>query len=448
MRVPNPSNKKIRALLANAVMRLFSRVRFFSRMKEAVEVEKKEVENPKKDFFDLNRFVFAQDGHYQQALREVKAGDKRSHWMWYIFPQLLDLGSSYMAHKYAIRSYDEAKAYLEHPILGARIVECTKATVGTGSKNAIQIFGHTDALKFKSSCTLFEFVSKKENFFEDGKNVFHSALKQFFNGKKCTKSVAFLEQEMKDKKKKKGVIDWDAVAKSYKDGFFYQFSPHPLVEKLIEGEKVKTLLDVGCGTGEFCKRMTEKDPEAKVIGIDCSAEFLRLVEDPVQAELVDLNKADVRYFENRFSHITASISLMFVDDIPETVKLLASLLETNGKLIIACWGERKNCTAVDAMEKAWGKTVAPSNWKLSDLKYLKGLVEQHLQVEVFKKELIRRSDESPQSIAKGWKIAATPFGMELNMDDMIEIAKKVDVEKEVMEINIIVGTRKSQRKIK
>jgi uncharacterized protein (DUF1810 family) len=111
------------------------------------------------DPFDLARFVAAQEGVYEQALAELKSGTKRSHWMWFVFPQLEGLGRSSTARLYAIRSLAEARAYLEHPLLGPRLLECTAAVNALRARSLRQIFGAPDDMKFCSSMTLFELVA-------------------------------------------------------------------------------------------------------------------------------------------------------------------------------------------------------------------------------------------------------------------------------------------------
>ena len=129
------------------------------------------------DPFDLNRFVRAQEGMYAQALAEIRAGEKISHWMWFIFPQFAGLGYSSMAQKYAIKSLDEAKAYLAHPVLGPRLIECAEAAVAVAveGKTAEEIFGSPDDLKLRSCATLFSIVSP-------GESVFHRVLEKYFDG--------------------------------------------------------------------------------------------------------------------------------------------------------------------------------------------------------------------------------------------------------------------------
>jgi uncharacterized protein (DUF1810 family) len=102
------------------------------------------------DPHDQNRFVLAQAGDYEQALAEIRAGRKRSHWMWYIFPQVDGLGFSPMSRRYAIRSPDEARAYLDHPVLGRRLVECAEAALGVEGRSAREIFGSPDDLKLQA----------------------------------------------------------------------------------------------------------------------------------------------------------------------------------------------------------------------------------------------------------------------------------------------------------
>ncbi|MET1755393.1 DUF1810 domain-containing protein [Novosphingobium sp. RD2P27] len=106
--------------------------------------------------YDLSRFVDAQEGSYTTALAEIRRAAKRSHWMWYIFPQIAGLGRSGMAQRYAIVSLDEARAYLAHPILGARLHECVAALNALSDTSAEHVFGSIDATKLRSSLTLFD----------------------------------------------------------------------------------------------------------------------------------------------------------------------------------------------------------------------------------------------------------------------------------------------------
>jgi uncharacterized protein (DUF1810 family) len=126
------------------------------------------------DPHDLNRFVRAQQQHYELALAEIRSGRKRSHWMWYIFPQCEGLGSSPMSRRYSIKSLTEAKAYLDHPVLGPRLVACTDAVLQIEGRSAFDIFGTPDDMKLQSCATLFACVSAPGS-------VFHQLLDKNFH---------------------------------------------------------------------------------------------------------------------------------------------------------------------------------------------------------------------------------------------------------------------------
>jgi uncharacterized protein (DUF1810 family) len=133
---------------------------------------------------DLERFVAAQDGVYAQALAELRRGAKRSHWMWFIFPQIAGLGQSAMARTYAIASADEARGYLAHPVLGPRLIEATGAvTAAAGSAEAI--LGGIDAVKLRSSMTVFAAVA-------DDPTPYRAALERFFGGEDDTATLGLL----------------------------------------------------------------------------------------------------------------------------------------------------------------------------------------------------------------------------------------------------------------
>ncbi|MFZ2312224.1 MAG: DUF1810 domain-containing protein [Methylobacter sp.] len=128
------------------------------------------------DIYNLQRFVEAQNQHYEEVLDELVAGQKVGHWMWYIFPQIKGLGLSAMAQKFAISCQQEAEAYLEHPILGSRLRQCTQLVVNVEGRSIEQIFYYPDNLKFWSSMTLFE-NSAKDN------QIFKNALQKYFEEK-------------------------------------------------------------------------------------------------------------------------------------------------------------------------------------------------------------------------------------------------------------------------
>ena len=128
------------------------------------------------DRFNLQRFVEAQTGVWGQVCAELRAGQKRGHWMWFVFPQIRGLGSSEMAVKYAISGRDEARAYLDHPVLGERLRENAGIVVDLDGKSLEEIFGYPDNLKFHSSMTLFAEVEGPSE------RVFHKALRKYFGG--------------------------------------------------------------------------------------------------------------------------------------------------------------------------------------------------------------------------------------------------------------------------
>jgi uncharacterized protein (DUF1810 family) len=127
------------------------------------------------DPFDLQRFVDAQADTYEQALAELRAGAKRSHWMWFVFPQVAGLGRSPTAQRYAISGLDEARAYLADPVLGPRLVECARVLTELTGRSAEQVFGSVDAVKLRSSMTLFAAAAPAEP-------VFRAVLDQWFGG--------------------------------------------------------------------------------------------------------------------------------------------------------------------------------------------------------------------------------------------------------------------------
>lgn len=138
--------------------------------------------------FNLERFLQAQESSYALALAEMKAGEKRSHWMWFIFPQIAGLGNSSNANYYAIKSSKEAAAYLQHEILGQRLIEISKVVLDIAGKSAFQIFDHPDYLKFKSCMTLFATLPNTEP-------VFEKLLDKFFDGKKDEMTLYILQTE-------------------------------------------------------------------------------------------------------------------------------------------------------------------------------------------------------------------------------------------------------------
>jgi uncharacterized protein (DUF1810 family) len=129
------------------------------------------------DPYDLERFVTAQDGGgtYDAAVSELRAGRKTSHWMWFVFPQIAGLGMSSTSQRYAIRSREEARAYEAHPVLGTRLEECVRILTGLSGRSARQIFGPIDAMKLRSSMTLFARAAPENP-------LFREVLERYFGG--------------------------------------------------------------------------------------------------------------------------------------------------------------------------------------------------------------------------------------------------------------------------
>jgi uncharacterized protein (DUF1810 family) len=140
------------------------------------------------DPFDLDRFVRAQEGDYERALAELTRGRKQSHWMWYIFPQFAGLGQSPTSQRYAIKSLGEARAYLAHPILGARLIESANAVLRVNGRSANDIFGSPDDLKLKSSATLFSLASSDES-------VFRQIIHKYFHDERDDQTLELVRRE-------------------------------------------------------------------------------------------------------------------------------------------------------------------------------------------------------------------------------------------------------------
>ena len=137
------------------------------------------------DPHDLGRFLRAQDRDYEQALAELRSGRKQSHWMWYIFPQIDGLGFSPTSRFYSIKSVAEAEAYLEHPVLGPRLVACCEAVLAVEARSATEIFGTPDDMKLRSSATLFASVSP-------ARSVFDRLIEKYFDGRKDERTLQLL----------------------------------------------------------------------------------------------------------------------------------------------------------------------------------------------------------------------------------------------------------------
>lgn len=139
-----------------------------------------------KDTYNLNRFIMAQDSVYESVINELESGMKQGCWMWYIFPQVLGLGFTTTSIEFSISSKEEANAYLQHPILGERLKQCTSLVLNIEGRSAEQIFHHPDYLKFRSSMTLFDYSSNE-------KNIFFDAIAKYFGGESDSRTLVLLE---------------------------------------------------------------------------------------------------------------------------------------------------------------------------------------------------------------------------------------------------------------
>lgn len=137
------------------------------------------------DPYDLNRFVEAQEADYERALSEIVDRRKRTHWMWYIFPQIDGLGSSSISKRFSIKGAEEARAYLDHPVLGPRLLRCAEAVVAIEGRSATEILGSPDDLKLKSCATLFAFVLPPGS-------VFDRLLAKYYAGARDEKTLHLL----------------------------------------------------------------------------------------------------------------------------------------------------------------------------------------------------------------------------------------------------------------
>ncbi|MDJ0554390.1 MAG: DUF1810 domain-containing protein [Microcoleaceae cyanobacterium MO_207.B10] len=147
-----------------------------------IKVRKRTTHN---DPFNLSRFISAQDKIYETVLRELKNAKKQSHWMWYIFPQIDGLAKSTTSKYYAIKSIEEAQQYLNHPVLGKRLLECAEIVFGIEGKSISEIFGYPDDLKFKSSMTMFFHVAKPDS-------IFARIIDKYFQGERDIQTLNIL----------------------------------------------------------------------------------------------------------------------------------------------------------------------------------------------------------------------------------------------------------------
>ena len=139
------------------------------------------------DPHNLQRFIAAQEDDYAAALAEIRSGRKRSHWMWYVFPQFEGLGASARSRRYAVKSVEEATAYLRHPVLGARLRECAQAVLDIDERSATDIFGSPDDMKLRSCATLFAHVSQEGS-------AFHHIIDKYFAGRHDERTLKLIDR--------------------------------------------------------------------------------------------------------------------------------------------------------------------------------------------------------------------------------------------------------------
>lgn len=137
----------------------------------------------------IERFVDAQKRDYTTALSEIRAGHKESHWIWYIFPQIMGLGHSCYANLYGIRNRKEAEEYITHKVLGKRLREITNALLQVEDRTAVEIFGDLDAMKVKSSMTLFDIIAPDD--------IYSEVLNKFYHGERCSRTIQFILEDDK-----------------------------------------------------------------------------------------------------------------------------------------------------------------------------------------------------------------------------------------------------------
>ena len=148
---------------------------------------------------DLDRFIEAQKNTYNRALQEIKNGQKESHWIWYICPQIRGLGHSERANYYAIEDIEEATNYLKNPIIYARLIDISKALLEVEEKTAIEILGYVDAMKVKSSMTLFHLANSEEK-------TYIEVLNKYYQGEKDEKTIQLLQKNYQYQQNRKNII--------------------------------------------------------------------------------------------------------------------------------------------------------------------------------------------------------------------------------------------------
>ena len=390
------------------------------------------------DPHDIGRFHQAQEAMYARALSEIRSGRKSSHWIWYIFPQCNGMGMSYTSEKYSIKSIAEAEAYFGDAVLRERLIEITRAILeAPEGTTLIQIFGHTDALKVRSCCTLFDEIGDD--------CVFGDILERFCQSQVCLRTALFLESRLHD---------WEMIGESYNESFWHQFTTASSLFLFLamgrQGRRTK-VLDVGAGTGALSVLCGADSDNRLTIAVDRSASMLARI--PTFPQLItrqlDVGTAMAAEFgESGFSHIASSVVLNFVPDAKQCINQLLSLLADDGVFILSSWAARKDCPALDALEALLKRPVSPLNFTFSDLKYVEQLINEAGGVVVrASAERIHRNAASLDSIRQGLALAA---GMSsANSVDSAALSQATEMAlesgKDYMTINVVLAKRNMKK---
>ena len=328
------------------------------------------------DPYDLERFVGAQEGRYQRALAEIRAGEKRSHWMWYIFPQLAGLGFSPISRKFAIAGLDEARAYLAHPILGPRLTECAEATVALPDESAHDIFGSPDDWKLRSSATLFALVTPAGS-------VFQRVLEKYFQGERDPRTLQLLglERDAAPKPSEEGepLASSGASAGDHGEhvcsaehagwlvipGRTLFNNPRRILGRLVRSGDV--VLDLGCGPGFFTLPLARMVGETgRVIAVDVQQRMLdSLRARAKKAGLESRIRFELAGSEVPGAHDPADLALAFwmVHEVPDKRafmdQVFASVKPGGGFLLVEPLGHvgRKQFVATVALAEQAGFTA-------------------------------------------------------------------------------------------
>ncbi|SDR86709.1 Uncharacterized protein, DUF1810 family [Halopseudomonas sabulinigri] len=286
--------------------------------------------------YNLQRFVQAQANTYATALAELNAGRKTSHWMWFIFPQVAGLGYSEMAQRYAIADLDEARAYVQHSVLGPRLIACSQALLGWRGRSARQILGSPDDLKLRSSMTLFALAAPDQA-------VFTGILQVFYGGQADEKTLALLgagpcsepADEQLIQAARQTLSHYELNAERFREGTRGHDVSQNIAALLryIEAPAPWQILDVGCGPGRDLQTFTALGHIA--VGLDGCERFVQMARTDSGCEvwLQDFLKLDLP--AQRFDGVFANAALFHIPSqaLPHALRQLYSSLKPGGVLL-------------------------------------------------------------------------------------------------------------------